>query len=691
MYEELSEKLKKVSNEKDEISALAQQRQDAFLRTEEKYRDDMRALEVRLQKMGVEDRSRMDPLRNLHGNIQDTISSIQNKTARVLQDQERDLIRAFRARLADVTVELELERKRNESGSAEWVARCRKLTEELEWLRDLTDKLTSENKSVLKDNRRFKRQMKTQEEDREFLIKQLVSVKKENARLRYSFDQLMAGNVSAQQLSPEQAMAGLQAGQSGTMSQITGQPMSGQRPALRAGTPVTDASGNRPSSSTPFGGSRSTLPSRPQSAMVQPTRAGIGGNIGSSRPGTATGYASTASLGSTAGGQGDSIEYRYKAMVGKLQGQLEQAQKSYKALRTSYTAELASRTELQTFLKKCIDDVRQDMAERGRSATLRRAQGAHRATSAGASRTKQPLPPPLDPRSIPLGEFTPQDRISVMEWLMSQDQVIFMLYEKIFPQQGRTQQRAADSSEEGQNAATEFAASPIRQGQPGSLFYAPSQLRPASAAPTSSSSGSYVGSVAVGNARPQTVGPAGRAQQQQQSTLHSSGSFTASGSRVPSASASASAAQGSQWVPPLGDRPLSGFEQQRSTQQQQAQQQRQRPHTSSGFSSSAAAAPPPQQQQQQGAQQAAASSSSSSGLSEEERAESEYQRQQRALALAEEHGDQDDDGGQHSDDDRDDALHDGQAAGHELDPLSDEEDGDGKGGAYEHKEQTQQR
>jgi hypothetical protein len=93
--------------------------QEAFLRTEEKYRDDMRLLEVRLQKMGQEDRSRMDPLRNVHEQVLDTISSIQNKTARVLQDQERDLIRAFRARLADVTVELENERKkvRHESSS----------------------------------------------------------------------------------------------------------------------------------------------------------------------------------------------------------------------------------------------------------------------------------------------------------------------------------------------------------------------------------------------------------------------------------------------------------------------------------------------------------------------------------------------------------------------------------------------
>ena len=52
------------------------------------------------------------------------------------------------------------------TGSAEWVQRCRKLTDELEWLRDLTDKLTAENKNLMKDNKRLKRQLKTQEEDR---------------------------------------------------------------------------------------------------------------------------------------------------------------------------------------------------------------------------------------------------------------------------------------------------------------------------------------------------------------------------------------------------------------------------------------------------------------------------------------------------------------------------------------------
>ncbi len=65
---------------------------------------------------------------------------------------------------------------------------------------------------------------------------------------------------------------------------------------------------------------------------------------------------------------------------------------------------------MQNFFRKCIEDVRQDIAERRKRE--RRGKG---------------LPPaPVDPRTIPLEEFTPADRINVMEWLLSQDHVIYL-------------------------------------------------------------------------------------------------------------------------------------------------------------------------------------------------------------------------------------------------------------------------
>ena len=130
----------------------------------------------------------LDSLRSQHSVIQSALGSLQQRTARILHDQERELIRAFRLRLSEVSAELAEERKRSESGSAEWVARCRKLSEELDWLKELTEKLTAENRDMTKEARRMRKQMRVHEEDREFLIQQLVSAKKDAARLRQQLD-----------------------------------------------------------------------------------------------------------------------------------------------------------------------------------------------------------------------------------------------------------------------------------------------------------------------------------------------------------------------------------------------------------------------------------------------------------------------------------------------------------------------
>ena len=126
----------------------------------------------------------LQSLRDKHGLIQSTISTIQHKTARILHDQERELIRAFRLRLTTLTAELEAERQRSASGSAEWVSRCKRLSEEMEWTRGLVEQLGEENKGLTKEVKRMRKAMRVQEEDREFLIKQLIGAKRENARLR---------------------------------------------------------------------------------------------------------------------------------------------------------------------------------------------------------------------------------------------------------------------------------------------------------------------------------------------------------------------------------------------------------------------------------------------------------------------------------------------------------------------------
>ena len=80
--------------------------------------------------------------------------------------------------------ELERANARAASGAEEWVERNKKLEKELEWARETADRLDRQNQGLQSENHKLRAQFKTQEDDREYLIRQLVAAKKDNARLR---------------------------------------------------------------------------------------------------------------------------------------------------------------------------------------------------------------------------------------------------------------------------------------------------------------------------------------------------------------------------------------------------------------------------------------------------------------------------------------------------------------------------
>ncbi len=124
------------------------------------------------------------------------IDHVQEQTARILQEQERDLLRAFRARLFDLQAELEKEKARAEDGAAVWIEKNRQLQKELDWSKEMSERLDRQVQTLSSENDRLRTQYKTQEEDREYLIKQLVAAKKDNARLRQDTTHLKEENSS---------------------------------------------------------------------------------------------------------------------------------------------------------------------------------------------------------------------------------------------------------------------------------------------------------------------------------------------------------------------------------------------------------------------------------------------------------------------------------------------------------------
>jgi hypothetical protein len=354
----------------------------------------------------------------MHGVIQSAIGQIQDKTQQILQDQERDLIRAFRARLAQVQEELDRERRKSETGAAEWVVRCHKLTEEVEWLRDLTDKLTSENKVFLKDNQRYIRQLQTREEDRAFLIKQLVASKKEIAKLRLVLERegLAAPELSKTlALPPPSLSAAFATGALGSASAASAAPprlpsraatSRGAAPASFSAAPVPALTfgPQRASSAARPGAAQASVPSLPSAGEAADLRAALT--------------------------QARRDAEQSAAALAGAQRRTRELEKQLRAAQTARTEDLAERSALLDFLKQSVEDVRVDIAER---------KAAQARATARRSRTPLSRPdaaqtaPPVDPRTIPLEAFTVQDRINTVEWFISQDKVIYTLYDVMFP------------------------------------------------------------------------------------------------------------------------------------------------------------------------------------------------------------------------------------------------------------------
>lgn len=170
-----------------------ERRQESYIARERAYKARIEELEeeVNLLKESKTEwmtkDSKISKLRHMQTQILGNIEVVQDRTARILQEQERDLLKAFRARLYDVQTELDKERSRKDDGTGAWIDRCNTLTSELEWSKSVADRLERVNQALMQDNSRLKSEYASQEEDRNFIIAQLVAVKKENARLRAEY------------------------------------------------------------------------------------------------------------------------------------------------------------------------------------------------------------------------------------------------------------------------------------------------------------------------------------------------------------------------------------------------------------------------------------------------------------------------------------------------------------------------
>lgn len=136
----LVEKLNRV---KEELQIT----QESFISRERAYKIRIDELEEQLAKKRKERIGWMDAdpkisdLKKKQAQILSNVALVQDRFSRVVREQEQDLLRAFQARLLDVQAELEMQKSKKDDGAVAWIERSRRLEAEVEWAKEVADKL----------------------------------------------------------------------------------------------------------------------------------------------------------------------------------------------------------------------------------------------------------------------------------------------------------------------------------------------------------------------------------------------------------------------------------------------------------------------------------------------------------------------------------------------------------------------
>lgn len=134
-------------------------------------------------------------------------------------------------------------------------------------------------------------------------------------------------------------------------------------------------------------------------------------------------------LALTNGGLSRELEERYQMCVKRLKQQLETEQRLAAKMRSVSDRQFGEPSELESFFLECIEKIKGEIAER-RKGTL------NMGNNPNAS--KKPLPASVQAKlkgHISTDDFTVVDRRRVVELLLSSEQVLQFLYDKLFPAQ----------------------------------------------------------------------------------------------------------------------------------------------------------------------------------------------------------------------------------------------------------------
>ncbi|CAL1172026.1 unnamed protein product [Cladocopium goreaui] len=189
MIAELQKQLDEERNKNRTLEDQYKHRVASFVKREKATMNKIEALEKRLLEGAENDEhsKRMEAIGNMHRSVITGLECIQTNTAKILQDQEKDLMRAFRARLQEVSKDLEAQRSRKGEHSTEQQAHHRRVVAELHKTQELAQTFDKKNQQLTAENQKLQEKLRTREDDRQALLRELVLSRKEVQGLKQQF------------------------------------------------------------------------------------------------------------------------------------------------------------------------------------------------------------------------------------------------------------------------------------------------------------------------------------------------------------------------------------------------------------------------------------------------------------------------------------------------------------------------
>ncbi|CAD8136847.1 unnamed protein product [Paramecium octaurelia] len=325
--QELQAILEKEKMRTNQLELELKNRQERFVNREIEYRKTIEELQSELRaKTALDqgDRKIMENIYKDHNKIIEGINNIQLRTSKILVDQERDIIRFFNNKINEIKKQFEEERIKKGKNDQEYIEKENQLISELEWIKNIAQKIDNENHSLMQKYKELKIQYQTQENDREMLLKELIMKKKKNAILKSQIQQY------------EKLLNEVQKDEVEQDDQSFDQPSYQDivRPGSKAKVRIRSVK-NLAQSQNKLNKDEqlSKNPSQIQQQQLQGSQ----------------------SIQQTLS--------RYEKTIKSLQSTLKKEQKRVRELKQLYIKEMQSKSELEVILRKCIDDIKEEIIQ----------------------------------------------------------------------------------------------------------------------------------------------------------------------------------------------------------------------------------------------------------------------------------------------------------------------------------------